>query len=68
MAGGLSIGVVWCVFIHNNNEDRRYLDVEVAVEALDEDDEGPGQVVPRRRLDGHAGVLRPRTNQEALHG
>ena len=46
-----------------------YLDVKVAVEALDEHDEGARQVVPQgRRIDGLAGVLGPRANQEALRG
>lgn len=44
-----------------------HLDVEVAVEALDEHDEGATRVAPQGRgLDGLAGVLGPRTNQEAL--
>jgi len=44
-----------------------YLDIKVAVEALDEHNEGARQVVPQgRRVDGLAGVLGPRANQEAL--
>lgn len=45
-----------------------YLDVKVAVEALDEDDEGACQVVPRRGLDGLARIFWPCANQEALWG
>jgi len=45
----------------------QYLDVEVAVEALDEHDEGAGEVVPQgRRLDRHAGVLGTGPDQETL--
>lgn len=43
-----------------------YLDIKVTVKALDEDDEGTRQVVPRRGLDGLARILRSCANQETL--
>lgn len=44
-----------------------YLDVKVTVEALDQHDEGAGEVVPQRwRIDRHTGILRMGTDQEAL--
>lgn len=54
---------------HTNNKCKTlYLNVKVAVEALDEDDEGACQVVPRRGLDRLARIFWSCPNQEALRG
>lgn len=42
------------------------LDVKVAVKAPDEDDESARQVVPRRGLDGLAGILLQAVMSEEL--